>query len=48
MIAERRKLFQQSRTDRDRASVLALSRQRAALYNTTFRGASCIPGIPCL
>ncbi|KAL3926483.1 MAG: hypothetical protein SGPRY_003276 [Prymnesium sp.] len=47
-IADRRKLFEQSRTTSDRQTILDLSRQRAALYNTTFQGASCIPGIPCL
>ena len=47
-IADRRALFEQSRTTNDRQKILDLSRQRAALYNTTFRGASCIPGIPCL
>lgn len=47
-IAERRALFEQSRTTSDRQKILDLSRQRAALYNTTFRGASCIPGVPCL
>ena len=47
-IADRRALFEQSRTNRNRQDVLDLSRQRAALYNTTFKGASCIPGIPCL
>lgn len=47
-IADRRALYQQSRTTRDRQVILDLSKQRAALYNTTFQGASCIPGIPCL
>ena len=47
-IAERRALFQQSRTTRSRQEILDLSRQRAALYNTTFQGASCIPGLPCI
>jgi hypothetical protein len=47
-IAERRLLFEQSRTTNDRQKILDLSRQRAALYNTSFRGASCIPGVPCL
>ena len=47
-VADRRALFEQSRTTSDRQKILDLSRQRAALYNTTFKGASCIPGIPCL
>lgn len=46
-IAERRQLFEQSRTTNDRQKILDLSRQRAAMYNTTFNGASCIPGLPC-
>ena len=49
-IADRRALFEQSRTTSDRQKILDLSRQRAAMYNTTFRGADCnaFPGIPCL
>lgn len=47
-IADRRALFEQSRTNRNRQDLLDLSRQRAALYNTTFQGGSCIPGIPCI
>lgn len=47
-IADRRKLFELSRTNTRREDVLALSRQRAAMYNTTFQGASCIPGVPCI
>lgn len=47
-IADRRALFEQSRTTNDRQKILDLSRQRAAMYNTTFQGASCIPGIPCI
>lgn len=46
-IAERRALFEQSRTSGDRQRYLDLSRQRAAMYNTTFRGATCIKGVPC-
>lgn len=46
-IADRRKLFEQSRTTNDRQKILDLSKQRAAMYNTTFQGASCIPGLPC-
>ena len=46
-IADRRALFQQSRTTNDRKKILDLSRQRAALYNTTFQRASCIKGLPC-
>ena len=47
-IAERRAIFEQSRTTTSRQNMMDLSRQRAALYNTTYQGAACIPGIPCL
>ena len=46
-IADRRALFLQSRTTKDRQVMFDLSRQRAAMYNTTYQGASCIPGVPC-
>jgi len=48
IILERRALMQQSRTNRQRSSVLELSRQRAKLYDTPYQGASCPPGIPCI
>ena len=47
-IAERRAIYLQSRTTTSRQEMFDLSRQRAALYNTTYRGASCVPGLPCL
>ena len=47
-IAERRAIYMQSRTTTSRQDMFDLSRQRAALYNTTYRGASCVPGLPCL
>jgi len=46
-LLERRKLMQASRSSNDRQSYLDLSRQRAALYNTTSRAVSCLPNIPC-
>jgi hypothetical protein len=46
-IVDRRALFEQSRTTSNRQTILDLSKQRAALYNTTFQGASCVPGLPC-
>jgi len=46
-LVERRKLMQASRSSNDRQSYLDLSRQRAALYNTTSRAVSCPPNIPC-
>ena len=47
-IADRRALFEQSRTTRDRQVLFDLSKQRAKLYNTTYQGANCIPGLPCI
>jgi hypothetical protein len=48
IIQERRAMMQQSRTTTRRQDLFDLSRQRAALYNTTYQGASCAPGVPCL
>lgn len=47
-ILERRAIMQQSRTTTKRSDMFELAQQRAKLYNTTYRGASCPPGIPCL
>ena len=47
-ILERRKLMEASRSSNNRQSYLDLSRQRAALYNTTFQGVTCPPNVPCL
>jgi hypothetical protein len=46
-IQQRRAMLQQSRSTTSRAQVFELSRQRAALYNTTSQAASCPQGIPC-
>lgn len=48
IIADRRAMMRQSMTTTNRQDMFELSRQRAALYNTTYRGAKCLPGIPCL
>lgn len=48
IIQERRAMMRQSRSSTSRQDVFELSRQRAKLYNTTYQGASCPPGIPCL
>ena len=48
IIRERRAMMQQSRSTSSRQEVFDLSRQRATLYNTTYQGAACPPGIPCL
>lgn len=48
ILENRRQLMRQSRSNTQRSDVLELSRQRAALYNTTYQGVTCPPGIPCL
>ena len=48
LLENRRQLMRQSRSNTQRNDVFELSRQRAALYNTTYQGATCAPGIPCL
>uniref|UniRef100_A0A7S3LDM3 Uncharacterized protein n=1 Tax=Amphora coffeiformis TaxID=265554 RepID=A0A7S3LDM3_9STRA len=48
VIRERRAMMQQSKTTSSRQDLFDLSKQRAALYNTTYQGTSCIPGVPCL
>mmetsp|Transcript_31446 Transcript_31446/g.56974 ORF Transcript_31446/g.56974 Transcript_31446/m.56974 type:complete len:144 (+) Transcript_31446:47-478(+) len=47
-ILERRAIMQQSRTTTKRSDMFKLAQQRAKLYNTTYRGASCPPEVPCL
>lgn len=47
-IEERRQLNRQSRSTRSRQEIMDLSKQRAALYNTTYQGTNCVPGVPCL
>ena len=47
-LRERRQLMEASRSSNSRQSYLDLSRQRAALYNTTSKAVSCPPNIPCL
>jgi len=47
-IKERRELNRQSRSTSSRQEVFDLSRQRAALYNATYRGFECPPNVPCL
>ncbi len=41
-------MMRASQTSGDRQIYLDLSRQRAALYNTTSRAWTCPPLIPCL
>ena len=48
IIDDRRAMMRQSKTTTRRQDMFELSRQRAALYNTTFQGAACVPNIPCL
>ena len=48
-LAERRKLMELSRSSNDRQRYFDLSRQRASVvYNTTYQGVSCVPGLPCI
>jgi len=47
-VEERRALVRQSRTTTSRQDLLELSKQRAALYNTTYQGTKCIQGVPCI
>lgn len=46
-IEEKRALLKQSRSTRSRQEIFELSRQRAALYNTTYKGSSCVDSVPC-
>ena len=54
IIEERRAMMRQSRTNTQRQDVFELSKQRAAMYNTTYRGMNCPPvsangvTIPCI
>lgn len=47
-IEDRRAMMRQSRSSTSRQDVFDLSRQRAKLYGTDYRGATCLRGIPCL
>ena len=47
-IAASRARMAQARSSTRREDVFELSRQRAALYNTTSRAWSCPPGMPCI
>ena len=48
IIDDRRAMMRQSKSTTRRQDMFDLSRQRAALYNTTYQGAACLPNIPCL
>jgi hypothetical protein len=48
IIQERRAMMRQSQTTTRRQDMFELSQQRALLYNTTYQGSFCLPGIPCL
>jgi peptide deformylase len=49
IIEQRRAMMRQSRSNTNREEVFRLSQQRAALiYNTTYQGAQCLPGVPCI
>ncbi|CAJ1964550.1 unnamed protein product [Cylindrotheca closterium] len=48
IIAERRAMMNQARSNTRRSDVFELSKQRAALYGTKYQGASCPPNVPCI
>lgn len=48
IIQERRAMMMQSRSNTKRSDVFELSKQRAAMYGTTYQGATCPPGAPCI
>ena len=54
IIEDRRAMMLQSKTNTRRQDVFELSRQRAAMYNATYRGMECPPvsanglSIPCI
>jgi peptide deformylase len=47
IVQERRAMMNQSRST-GRSEVFELSKQRAKLYGTEYRGVSCPPGVPCI
>uniref|UniRef100_A0A7S4QY27 PSI-F n=1 Tax=Ditylum brightwellii TaxID=49249 RepID=A0A7S4QY27_9STRA len=48
IIEQRRAMLRQSKSSTSRQDVFDLSKQRAKLYGSDYRGANCAPGIPCL
>lgn len=54
IVEERRAMMRQSRTTTKRQDVFELSQQRAAMYNTSYRGIQCPPQpangvtVPCI
>lgn len=47
-IEERRAMMRQSRSSTSRQDVFELSKQRAKLYESEYKGANCVDGIPCI
>mmetsp|Transcript_37962 Transcript_37962/g.83242 ORF Transcript_37962/g.83242 Transcript_37962/m.83242 type:complete len:153 (+) Transcript_37962:61-519(+) len=47
-IEDRRAMMKQSRSSTSRQEVFELSKQRAKLYGSEYKGANCVEGIPCL
>ena len=47
-IEERRAMMRQSRSSTSRQEVFELSKQRAKLYGSEYKGTNCIEGAPCL
>lgn len=48
MIEDRRAMMRQSRSTSSRQEVFELSKQRARMYGSDYKGTSCIDGIPCI
>lgn len=47
-MEERRAMMRQSRSTSSRQEVFELSKQRARLYGSDYKGANCIDGVPCI
>ena len=47
-IEERRAMMRQSRSTSSRQEVFELSKQRARLYGSDYKGANCVDGVPCI
>ena len=47
-IEERRAMMRQSRSTSSRREVFELSKQRARLYGSDYKGTNCIDGVPCI
>lgn len=48
MIEDRRAMMRQSRSTSSRQEVFELSKQRARMYGSDYKGTNCIDGVPCI